>query len=290
MCLVALALQRSSRFPLIIAANRDEFYARPAAALDWWRPAPTALPLLGGRDLQAGGTWLGLTRAGRLALLTNVRHPARRHDAAPSRGAIVALWLRGDTGREAFIERIADAGYDGFNLIAADFARDEVFFVSNRGEAELLGPGLYGLSNAALDTPWPKVLALKARVEQALREAKAVEALRDRLFDALADRSLAPDDRLPDTGVPREWERLLSAAFIDAPEHGYGTRCSSLVIAERTSRGATTHVFERGFDGAPAADRHFALEDWPQSMRAMSTCARPTSSYSGPLASNPARR
>jgi uncharacterized protein with NRDE domain len=286
MCLVALALGASARFPLVVAANRDEFLARPSAPLGWWAPAPYAPRILGGRDLQGGGTWLGLTDAGRLALLTNVRDPSRRAAGAPSRGEIVTRWLRGDVDADAFRCEIDARAYEGFNVIAADFVRGEVFHANDRGAMTLLASGLHGLSNAGLDTPWPKVLALKARLAAALDEAQTLDALRDALFAALADRSTAEPAALPSTGVAVAWERLLSAAFIDAPERGYGTRCSTLVITERSSFGSISHVFERSFDrkaSAPTAtDRHVVLNDWPpavrQSERAMSTCSMPASS------------
>jgi uncharacterized protein with NRDE domain len=298
MCLVALAVGRSTRFPFVVAANRDEFFARPAAPLGWWSPGAGAPDILGGRDLQGGGTWLGLNPAGRFALLTNVRDPARHAAAAPSRGEIVPRWLRGDLDAAVFQEQVAARGYNGFNVIAADLSRGEVFHASDRTSARtMLSSGIHGLSNAGLDTPWPKVLALKSRLAAALGDAASLDALRDALFAALADPAPAPDGELPSTGVPADWERSLSAAFIALPEHGYGTRCSTLVITQRGPRGSITHVFERSFDAgsrANAADRHVALSDWPpradQSDRAMSTCAMPASSYGAPLSTKPARR
>ena len=297
MCLVALAVGQSARFPLVVAANRDEFFARPAAPLGWWSPGAGAPDILGGRDLQGGGTWLGLNAAGRFALLTNVRDPAR-DAAAPSRGEIVPRWLRGDLDAAAFRAQVASRGYNGFNVIAADLAHGEVFHASDRTSARtMLSSGIHGLSNAGLDTPWPKVLALKSRLAAALGDAGSLDALRNALFDALADPTRAADGELPSTGVPADWERSLSAAFIALPEHGYGTRCSTLVITQRGPRGSITHVFERGFDAASPAsvfDRHVALSDWPpradQSDRAMSTCAIPASSYGAPLSTKPARR
>ena len=298
MCLVALALSRSARFPFAVAANRDEFFARPSAPLGWWSPGAGAPDILGGRDLQGGGTWLGLNAAGRFALLTNVRDAARDAATAPSRGEIVPLWLRGDLDAAAFQAQFAARGYNGFNVVAADLSQGEVFHASDRTSARTtLSSGIHGLSNAGLDTPWPKVLALKSRLETALSDAGSLDALRDALFAALADPAPAPDSELPSTGVPADWERSLSAAFIALPERGYGTRCSTLVITEQGPRHSTTHVFERSFDAGSRtfADRHVALNDWPaqaapQSRRAMSTCAMPASSYGAPLSTKPARR
>src|SRR5687768_11606863 len=189
MCLVALAIDHSRRFPLVIAANRDEFFKRPAARLAWWTPESGGPAILGGRDLESGGTWLGLTAEGRLALVTNIRDPQRNDPAAPSRGGIVPDWLAGNERTDRFWMRSALAGYNGFNLIAFDFRRGECFSASNNGDYPVrLERGIHGLSNAKLDTPWPKVQALKARLGAAIDAADSVDALSMRLFDALADR------------------------------------------------------------------------------------------------------
>ncbi len=266
MCLVALAIDQSRRFPLVLAANRDEFFQRPAARLSWWSPGPGLPDILGGRDLEGHGTWLGLTAVGRLALVTNVRDPSRRDPAAPSRGRIVQHWLAGDLATDRFWMRTALSGYNGFNLIAADFLRGECFWASNHNaHPTRLERGLYGLSNASLDTPWPKVRQIKSRLQDAIDDSDSAELLASRLFEALADRSPARDDELPNTGVSHEWERLLSPAFIRAPEHGYGTRCSTLVITERVNKRLITHVLERTFSltGGMALLRRSVLKDWP---------------------------
>lgn len=266
MCLVALAIDTHRRFPLVIAANRDEFFARPAARLGWWTPAGGGPAILSGRDLASGGTWLGLTAEGRLALLTNVRDPVRNDPGAPSRGDIVPDWLSGHDRTDHFWVRTALLGYNGFNLLGFDFRKGESFWASNHGHSlpHKLGRGLHGLSNAGLDTPWPKVEALKARLAQALAEAGSVDALSLRLFEALADRQEAPDEALPQTGIPRDWERHLSAAFIHTPDGTYGTRCSTLVITEKVGRRLVTHVLERSFSPAGAAVlRRTLLRDWP---------------------------
>lgn len=266
MCLVALAIDQSRRFPLVIAANRDEFFDRPTARLGWWSPG-TGLPdVLSGRDLQAGGTWFGLTAAGRLALVTNVRDPSSVDPAAPSRGEIVPLWLRGDMSADRFWTRVATSGYNGVNLVAADFFRGECFHASNRdGVASRLERGVHGLSNAGLDTPWPKVVALKARLAEGLEDAADADDLARLLFEALADDTQVPDDELPATGVPIEWERQLSPAFIRTPDQRYGTRSSTVVVTERVGRRLVTHVDERSFavGSGFALLRHCRLEDWP---------------------------
>ena len=266
MCLVALALDKSRRFPLVIASNRDEFFRRPAARLAWWTPHAGAPAILSGRDLESGGTWLGLTAQGRLALLTNVRGGLPIDPAAPSRGRIVPEWLAAHEPVGSFWMRTALAGHNGFNLIAADFRQGECFWASNAAaHPQRLERGIYGLSNAGLDSAWPKVDALKARLATALAEASSVDALADALFAALGDRHLAPVDHLPSTGIPVAWEHQLSAAFIRTPDLAYGTRCSTLVITERGGRQPVTHVLERSFtagDGV-ALLRRSTLRHWP---------------------------
>lgn len=246
MCLAAFALNAHPRFPLVIAANRDEFFARPAAPMDWWSAG--GIELLAGRDLEAGGTWLGLTRAGRLALLTNVREPGRQVDGAPSRGELVVDWLADRAEAPGFAARLKP-GYNGFNLITADLTRGDWHWISNRAPAPLaLGPGLHGLSNAALDTPWPKTVGLKTDLGQALEGAANAEQLVARLLDALADTTPAPDAALPDTGVGLARERLLSPRFVrmqdpQRPAQArYGTRCSTVLVREADGR---THLVER---------------------------------------------
>lgn len=266
MCLVALAIDLDRRFPLVIAANRDEFFDRAAARLAWWNAAPDSPPILGGRDLEAGGTWLGLTAAGRLGLLTNVRDPARNDPDAPSRGRIVPEWLSAREPVDRFWMRTALAGYNGFNLLAADFHLGECFWASNDGShPRRLDRGLYGLSNASLDTPWPKVERLKAQLAEALEHADSVDALADDLFDALASREQPADAQLPDTGVGLERERQLAPIFIRTPDGRYGTRCSTLVITERSGRHNLTHVLERSYSaqGGVALLRRATLNHWP---------------------------
>lgn len=266
MCLVALAIDQSRRFPLVVAANRDEFYDRATQQLAWWSPGPGRPDILGGRDLQAGGTWLGLTAAGRMALVTNVRQGHAPDPDAPSRGEIVSLWLRGDLAHDRFWAQVALSGYNPFNLIAADFQRGECFCGRNDGTSPVrLQRGLFGLSNASLDMPWPKVTALKDRLGEAIMAAGSADGLAGLLFEALADPTPAPDLALPSTGVPRDWERVLSSAFIGSNEQRYGTRSSTLVITERVGKRLVTHVLERSFGAGTslALLRRTVLRDWP---------------------------
>ena len=266
MCLVALAIDENRRFPLVIAANRDEFFDRPAARLAWWTPDEGGPEILAGRDLSAGGTWMGLSAAGRLALVTNVRRPVEPDPAAPSRGGIVPAWLRTELRPDQFWMQTSLLGYMPFNLIAADFRRGDCFWASNEHAVpRRIERGIFGLSNAALDTPWPKVVALKQRLAHALDAADSVDALSSRLFAALADRASAPEHELPSTGIDRERERMLSPAFIRSPDARYGTRCSTVIITEKVKRQLVTHVFERSFTPGPgvALLRKAMLRDWP---------------------------
>lgn len=221
MCTLLFAVGVHPRYPLVLAANRDEFYARETAPAGWWREAPQ---LFAGRDLQAGGTWCGVTRAGRWAALTNVRDPADVRAGVVSRGALVADYLRGGAGPGEYVAAIAGERYAGFNLVCGD--RDGVWYMNNKtGERRRLGPGLYGLSNAALDTPWPKVVRGKAGLAGLL----AGEGMSPSAIAAmLADTTPAADAELPDTGVGLELERALSPLCIAMP--GYGTRVSTALL------------------------------------------------------------
>jgi uncharacterized protein with NRDE domain len=268
MCLAAWAVGRHPRFPWVLASNRDEFFDRPAAPLQWWRPSQSAAEVLGGRDLGAGGSWLALNRQGRLALLTNVREPGRHDAASPSRGALVVQALAETVAGDAWLDGISRAPRNGFNLLVADLAGDRFAWVGNRPAQRRRGAaGVWGLSNAALDTPWPKVRRLKARLDEALADATRTAALASgdttlklaaSALAALADRRLAPDAELPDTGLPLDRERALSPACIAIPGPDpaagsvYGTRCSTVVIVERpggrVADGCRIHVQERSFD------------------------------------------
>jgi len=225
MCLILVAWRVHPDYPLVVAANRDEFFARPAAEAAWWKDAKN---VFAGRDLEAGGTWLGLGRDGRFAGLTNFRDPPRNRNDAPSRGALVADFLTGNESTAAALARLQTQGprYNAFNLFVSD--GDSLgIYESASGSARILEPGIYALSNHLLDTPWPKVTAGKSRLARALRALPDDTPLRELLRD---DRP-APDAALPRTGVSLAWERMLSSAFIRAP--GYGTRCSTVITRDR---------------------------------------------------------
>ncbi len=239
MCLVFLVWRVHPKFPLVVAANRDEFHARPTARAGWWPDHPQ---ILAGRDLQAGGTWLGLTRTGRFAALTNYRDHHPRRAAAPSRGALVTdMLLAGTSVTEGLAYlRSVGAGYNGFSLIFSDGERLGIF-ESALGVGRELQPGIYGLSNHLLDTPWPKVQDGKSRLQSALSAMTDTASL----LALLRDDRPAPDERLPTTGVSLEWERLLSSAFVRAPD--YGTRCSTIIRIERAGQ---TYFDEWTWDSA----------------------------------------
>jgi uncharacterized protein with NRDE domain len=222
MCLILIAHGAHSGFPLVIAANRDEYYQRPTARAGFWQDHPH---ILAGRDLECMGTWLGVTRRGRFAALTNFRDPRERKTDAPSRGHLVSDFLASDQDPREYLGDVAMQAprYNGFNLLAGDI--DGVFYFSSRtGAAQQVSPGVHGLSNHLLDTPWPKVERGKRRLQAAL----AGEPDAETLLDLLHDREPVPESELPDTGIGLELERVLSPVLIVSPQ--YGTRSSTAVL------------------------------------------------------------
>jgi uncharacterized protein with NRDE domain len=245
MCLILLSFKQHSRYPVILAANRDEFYERPSAPVAFWDDAPD---ILAGKDMKDGGTWLGITRRGRIAAVTNYRDPASMMDGAPSRGWLVREYLSGMEDPAVYFEKVAQRAdrYNAFNLIAGDASRLFYFSnrdLSNRGRIMELTPGLYGLSNHLLDTPWPKVERGKTALNLMLAGEEKPDP--EDIFGILSDRSRPDDSRLPDTGVGLEWERILSAIFIVSPV--YGTRSSTVLMIDRKNRGILTErVYNHG--------------------------------------------
>jgi len=258
MCLILVAWQSHPDYALVVAGNRDEFYARPAAAAHWWQDAPE---VLAGRDLAEvigdAGTWMGVANAAssewpgdsraRFAALTNYRAPSEKRTDARSRGELVAHFLRGEQTPDEYLHELAGAhgAYNGFNLLASDL--HDLWWYSNRSKTrqpQKLKPGLYGLSNALLDTPWPKV---RSRVG-ALCEVLAADRGQfgsdaEPYLQMLADEKQAPDWELPSTGVAPEWEKLLSSSFIRSPH--YGTRASTVLRVRHDGR---FDYVERSFD------------------------------------------
>ena len=286
MCLLVVAWRAHPRYRLVVAANRDEFHERPTAPMTKW-PAPN--DILAGRDLRANGTWLALDRHRRFGVVTNFRDLQKPQPEAPSRGALIPSYLGGEASAGDFLaelERRAEA-YAGFNLLLAD--EGSFWYASNRvdpsssndSEADpgaastqwaaptrrvdgafrrSLSPGVYGLSNQFLDTPWPKLRRVRRRFEAWLGEP---DASSEALFSMLEDRTTVDtDEDLPRTGLSAEWERILSAPFVLHPD--YGTRCSTLLLLEPS--GAFV-LIERRFDaqGALSGESRWALGagEWP---------------------------
>ncbi|PTD97934.1 NRDE family protein [Pseudothauera lacus] len=225
MCLIVLSWRQHADYPLMLAANRDEYHARPALAAAWWADYPD---ILAGRDLEGGGTWLGMSRHGRLAALTNYRDPSRHRPGAPSRGLLVRDSLLAGTAVPTTLHHLAahSGHYVPFNLLLWDGDSLGVFEHST-GRVRILPPGVYGLSNHLLDTPWPKLARLRERFAEHTRNGPDEAAI----LGELTDRGCYAAELLPDTGIDAQWEHWLSAAFVQAP--GYGTRCSTLLSVRR---------------------------------------------------------
>jgi len=247
-CLLVLAWQAHPRYRLVVAANRDEFHERPAAALAAWPPPDE---IIGGRDLRAQGTWLAVNRHGRFGAVTNFREPQRPQPGAPSRGNLIPQYLRSGADPARFVidfERTASS-YAGFNLLLAD--ERALWYASNRadGFAHALAPGVYGLSNGLLDTPWPKLCRVREGFDSWL-SGRSNEQDAAALFALLADRTQAARAQdLPLTGVDPAWEQVLSAPFVAHPQ--YGTRCSTVLLLQFSG---ALYISERRFDshGDPA--------------------------------------
>lgn len=248
MCLIALAWQAHPDYPLLVAANRDEFYTRPTAPARFWEEAPE---LLAGRDLKDGGSWMGVTRQGRFAALTNVREPGAATGRL-SRGLLVADFLKGGLAPMAYLQQVAAqaADYGGFNLLVSD-GHALACYNNRHGLPFVLGPGIHGLSNKQLDTPWPKVRKLKAGLAAKLG-AGAPPAV---LLSLLADDSTPPDAELPDTGVGLALERMLAPCFIRSP--AYGTRASTVL---RMGGGRVEFVEQSFVQGQPGEYAAFAFD------------------------------
>ena len=254
MCLVVLAWQIHPRYRLVVAANRDEFHERPTAAMTKW-PSPD--DIIAGRDLRAGGTWLAMDRARRFGIVTNFRDLQPPAPNAPSRGNLIPDYLRNQAEAAAHLEELhPKAGrYSGFNLLLTDST--SLWYASNRANhfATPLPPGIYGLSNEFLDTPWPKLQRVRRRFDPLLMQGGEVP--KDELFAILADPTQAAvNEELPKTGLSREWEQLLSSPFIRNED--YGTRCSTVVLLDPA--GAVC-LAERRFDsaGSVTAETEFSL-------------------------------
>ncbi len=252
MCLLILAHQCRADYPLIIAANRDEFYERPTLPLDFWLEQKD---ILAGRDLRGGGTWMGLHRNGRLAAITNFREPDRFRPEAPSRGHLVSDFIGGHVKADRYLAALQRDGqrYNGFNLIAGRLGA--LYYYGNRGNAPCpVQAGIHGLSNHLLGTPWPKVE--RARQAMAALVGREHPPEPEELMAFLQDRYQPPDEDLPTTGIGLAWERMLAPAFIQSPT--YGTRSSTVLLMAADGR---TRFIERTFGpDASAQTRTFELQ------------------------------
>lgn len=250
MCLILIAFQPESEQPLLVAGNRDEFHARPTQKADWWPDEPD---LLGGRDLQAGGTWLAVSRNGRFAAVTNYRDAAASQVRKPSRGELVTGFLRNQSTPAAYVDTISADDYAGFNLLVSD--GQSLAYLSNRSSRTgELAPGVYGLSNATLDTPWEKVERSQQKLQQLLESQNVNETS---LMRILADRDKGPVEEAAADHLPFATAHAITAPFIVLPE--YGTRCSTVVIAERNGRWQFT---ERRFaaDGSRTGESRYTFQ------------------------------
>jgi uncharacterized protein with NRDE domain len=255
MCLIAFAWNAHPDYRLIVGANRDEWHERPASPAAWWRDHPQ---ILAGRDLKAGGTWMGITRGGRFAAVTNFRDPGDKKSTARSRGELVTAFLLGRDSPEAFLGAVNSHAHDynGFNLIVGDTA-SLAYFSSRNGTIENLTPGVYALSNHTLNEPWPKVTAARSALEAIVQAEMPEQARQMAIYELLSDARAASDNTLPDTGVGIEWERVLSPALIVTPD--YGTRASAVLSITNTNV-ASFEERTRAVDGTVTRIATFKFE------------------------------
>jgi uncharacterized protein with NRDE domain len=266
MCLLVIAWKTHPRYRLILVGNRDEFHDRPAAPLNWWQDDAR---ILAPRDLKANGTWLGVARSGRFGVVTNFRDLQAPAEFSPSRGSLAPRFLTGATSPKEFLDDLRGAApkYSGFNLLVG--GPRALYYFSNRGTPlpQSLQPGIYGVANHLLDTPWPKLTRTRKRFTELLQQP---EPGADALFTLLADRTPTPDEDLPNTGLPLQWERMVSSPFI--VNERYGTRSSTLLLVERTGRsilherrfdqeGVQTGVSRFEFKSADIPEQWYAAED-----------------------------
>lgn len=253
MCILFIAVNQHKDYPLIIAANRDEFYERPTDTSRFWSSHPN---LLAGKDLQAGGTWMGITRQGRLSALTNVRDPQRIDPDAISRGALVTDYLVGQMDNSTYLSTLQQTKtqYNGYNLLFGDW-HDMWVYNNHLDETHQLQTGVYGLSNANLNSPWPKINRGVTNLEDYCHQHGPLDM--DHFFDLLTDDTQAADHLLPQTGVPIEWERKLSSIFIQT--EGYGTRSSTILAIDNQDK---VTWLEHSFDtqGKCVDSQHFEFQ------------------------------
>ncbi|TPV59841.1 NRDE family protein [Aestuariibacter sp. GS-14] len=251
MCIIFAAVQQHPEYPLIIAANRDEFYARPTAPSAFWTEPPG---LLAGKDLMAGGTWMGITRNGHIAALTNIRNPATQSDDKLSRGHLVVKYLASPPLSAMYLRTLEATAnqYNGFNMLFGHY-RNLLAFNSESSAHEWLSPGVHSLSNASLNTPWPKVRNGTQALQEYISSADSLNI--DHLFALLRNNQQAPMDELPSTGVSPEWEMALSPIFIHTPK--YGTRSSTILLVNQHQQ-ACWYECTYTSDGTVGQMQHFS--------------------------------
>lgn len=267
MCLIIFGWDCHPRFKLVVAANRDEFYQRPTAPAGVWEDFPDTVA---GRDLQAGGTWMGVNRRGTWAALTNYRDPLNHKHQAPSRGLLVQNYLTGELSPQRYLETVQKSGqeYNSFNLLLGNYS--QLFYYSNREDAiRRIEPGIHGLSNSLLDVSWPKVVKGQEALKQIIAGAD-IEA--DSLFEMMRDQTQPADENLPDTGVGMEMERMLSPMFVSSEQYNYGTRVTTVLLLdrhngmrlwERTYTPLLADQWEEVYFEIPSPDRSGRLSDLP---------------------------
>lgn len=250
MCLLVFALRTHARLPLIVAGNRDEFHARPARAARWWPDNPD---IVGGRDLQAGGSWLAVHRSGRFAAVTNHRDARRESASLRSRGHLITGFLESVTGAIDYTESIDGTAYAGFNLLVSD-GRSAAYLSNRGGGMRELQPGIYGLSNATLDEPWTKVTRTRSRLARLIEQDDVSESS---LMRILGDREKASADEVETNGLSFSMAHALTAPFIVHPE--YGTRCSTVMTIDDAG---TVRFLERRFkpDGGQSGESKYTFE------------------------------
>ncbi|MEX0618247.1 MAG: NRDE family protein [Pseudohongiellaceae bacterium] len=282
MCLIVCAFQPAASFPLVLAANRDEFYTRPTRPAKFWDEAPETAHILAGKDLLQGGTWLGITRDGRFAAVTNYRDPVLTEARERSRGALVRDYLQGALSPRDYVRGLRQTlpDFAGFNLLVGD--RSTLYYchnipgqgadaqrpetVNGAGSGRELSPGIYAISNGLLDAPWPKVVKGRENLRRYLENSGG--PVTDGLLKLMTDRDAATDAELPQTGVGLELERVLSAVFIHNPPRGYGTRSSTALIMDNAG---LVRLSEQNYDATgQATDRNhfeFKLTSWNHEVR-----------------------
>lgn len=239
MCILFIALKQHPNYPLIIAANRDEFHARPTLASHFWENQPN---ILAGKDISAGGTWMGINKSGDLAALTNIRAPGKELANAVSRGELASNYLQQYCSQEEYLQRLSDSrnSYNGYNLLFGNLHKLTVYN-SFENKNYSLADGVYGLSNASLNSPWPKLDMGRSALARYCQNSSKVNT--ENLFELLSNKQLAKDDELPKTGVPIEWEKKLSSIFIESSD--YGTRSSTVLLLDKENQ---VHWEERTFN------------------------------------------